>query len=122
MGFTPCKSDHDLLVRDMGYNWEYVAVMVDDILFIIQNPDMIIEPLKEILQKELKGLRVPKYYSGADVEYDIKCKWWTIYTKTYIKTACEKVEEIFNIKQKSYRSPMETGYQPDMDKSNLLGQ
>ena len=32
LGFFPCEVDHDLWMRDRGNHWEYVAVIVDDLV------------------------------------------------------------------------------------------
>ena len=56
------------------------------------------------------------------MKYDTRCEFWKIYSKTYIKTVCKKIEKILNIKLKNDASPMETGDHPDMDESDLLDQ
>ena len=55
-GIFPCKANRNLWVCDRGDHWEYVAFMDDDILVFIQDPNLIIEALKEIHQYELKWI------------------------------------------------------------------
>jgi hypothetical protein len=63
MGFTPSKADYDLWMRARGDPYEYIAVIVDDLLIFSKFPDQIIGPLQEVCNYELKGVGIPKYYS-----------------------------------------------------------
>ena len=65
-----CKADYDLLMRDCTDHYEYVTVMVDDILVFSKEPESIIEPIKDVYGYELKGVGSHGYYSGADIAYD----------------------------------------------------
>ena len=44
--FYPCIADADLWMRDCGNNYEYVSVIVYDILILIKIPELIIQLLK----------------------------------------------------------------------------
>ena len=92
MGYLSCKADHDLWMRDRGDNWECVAVMVDDLLFFIRYPNMIIDTLKKMHQHELKGVGVTEYCRRSELEYDTNREYWTISSKTYTKTVRSKIE------------------------------
>ena len=46
MGFTPCKADQNLWMHDREDHWEYVVVMVEDLLVFSREADIIIEPIK----------------------------------------------------------------------------
>ena len=59
MGFRPCLADSDLWMRDASDYYEYVAIIVDDLLVISKQPELIIEPLKVVHRCELKGVGVP---------------------------------------------------------------
>ena len=39
MGFTPCKNEPDIWMRKASGIWEYVAVYVDDLAFVMKDPD-----------------------------------------------------------------------------------
>jgi len=69
MGFEPSKADYNLWIRECADHYEYVAVIVDDLLIFSRNPDTITGPLQTTYKYELKGVGEPEYYSGADVEY-----------------------------------------------------
>ena len=45
MGFRPCKAYPDLWMRRKANYYEYVAVMVDDLLVFSREPELIIEPI-----------------------------------------------------------------------------
>ena len=58
-------ADTDLWMHDRGDYYEFVAVLVDDLLAFAREPDKVIEPLQKVFMYELKGLGTPEYYSGA---------------------------------------------------------
>ena len=60
MGFRFCHADSDLWMRDRGDHYEYIAVMVDDLLIFSKEPLSIIEPLKKIWGYTLNGVGTPK--------------------------------------------------------------
>ncbi|MEM7375851.1 MAG: reverse transcriptase domain-containing protein, partial [Bacteroidota bacterium] len=47
MGFKPCTVDHDFYIRDMKTHYEYLGVIVDDLLIFSQNPHKILDHMKE---------------------------------------------------------------------------
>ena len=122
MGFKVCKADYDFWIREVipGELYEYIAVIVDDLLIFSRNPETIIQPLREIYGYELKSVGVPEYYNGADIEYDKKANCWTMSAKTYIKNVTSKIETLLNVNLKSYGSPMLCGDHPEMDESDFL--
>ena len=66
MGFLPSKADADFLYRDRGDHYEYLATYVDDILVYSKKPMEIIEELQK--HYVLKGIGIPEYYLGGNVE------------------------------------------------------
>ena len=66
MGFKPSKADFDLWMRDRGDHWEFVACYVDDLLVFSKDPMAIIEEIRK--EYQLKGVGIPEYYLGGDVE------------------------------------------------------
>jgi hypothetical protein len=120
MGYRPTKADYDCWIRERGDHYEYVAVIVDDLLVFSHEPNTVIQPLQEIYGYTLKGVGVPEYYNGADVEYNEKTKCWSMSAKTYIKNITQKIEELLEIKLKCYGSPMMTNDHPELDESELL--
>ena len=120
MGFTRSKADDSLWMRDRGDHYEYVATYVDDLLVVSKEPNMILETIKQSYKYELKGVGMPEYYSGGNVDYDYENKTWVMSAKTYIKNICEKIEKLMDVKLKNYGSPMDPGDHPELDESDFL--
>lgn len=120
MGFRPCHADFDLWMRDRGDHYEYIAVMVDDLLIFSKEPLLIIEPLQKIWGYSLKGVGSPEYYSGADIEWDKERQCWTLGAKTYIKSVCDRIEKLLETPLKNTGSPLDAGDHPEMDDTDLL--
>lgn len=119
MGFVRSKADYDLWMRKREDHYEYIAVIVDDLLIFSKNPEEIIEPLQEIYGFELKGVGEPEYYSGADVKKNDDGTW-EISARTYIKGVTERIEKLYERKLKCYGSPMEKDDHPELDDSDFL--
>ena len=100
-----------------------MAVYVDDLIIVSKDPMKIIKELKVEGGYELKGEGEPEYYLGGDIirhkTNDGKRKT-VLSSKTYINNICEKVERIFEITLRNYHSPLEGGYHPELDSSDLL--
>jgi hypothetical protein len=62
--------------------------------------------MRQIFKYTLKGVGVPEYYNGADIELDSKTKLWPMSFKTYLKNVIDKIEELQNLHLKNYESPM----------------
>ena len=39
MGFSPSKNEPDIWMREANGLWEYVAVYVDDLAFVMKDPE-----------------------------------------------------------------------------------
>ena len=99
LGFKPSLFDCDFWYRDVGDHYEYLATFVDDLLVWSKDPMSIIEELKK--SYILKGVGVPEYYLGGDVE--ILDQHWkedgvgiALSAKTYIKNVIPKFETLFD--------------------------
>jgi len=91
-----------------------------DILVFSKDPMEIIEHLK--VTYPLQGVGLPEYYLGGDFKVQKRDRGDTIIVcaKTYIANVCQRVEELFNIKLKSYKTPMASDDHPEMDDSGML--
>jgi len=122
--FHPTLADSDLWFKDCGEHYEYVTVYVEDLIIASKNPMQIIEELKKVGSFKLKGVGVPEYYLGGNIDRSMKpdkdgCKT-KISAKTYIVNVCEKIERMFDTKLRNYFSPLEGGYHPELDTSELV--
>jgi len=120
MGFVPCQADLDLWVRECNDWMEYVAVIVDDLLVFSRHPETVIEALKQGFNYELKGVGVPEYYSGADIDRDPDTGCWTMSAQTYIKGVVGRIEKLLDTTLRNYGSPMTSGDHPEIDDTDLL--
>ena len=119
MGFKPSKADPDLRIKDCGTHYEYVAVYVDDLIFVSKDPMKYIEQLK--FDYNLKGVGTPEYYLGGNVDIasDGKMTWSA---KTYNKNICERIEKLIDMTLRSYGLPLPENYHPKKDDSLLLSE
>ena len=65
MGFLPSKADYNLWIRPREDHYEYIAVIVDDLLIMSKNPKSITSTLSDVFNYKLKGVGLPEYYSGS---------------------------------------------------------
>ncbi len=67
-------------------------------------------------ENQLKGIRVPEYYLGGDMELDKdgKMSWLA---KTYIKNVTEGIEKLLETCLRSWDSPIVEEYHPELDTS-----
>jgi len=119
MGFNPCQADCDFWYRQVGNHYEYIAVIVDDLLIFSQNPDEIIETLQTVYKYKLGGVGTPQYYNGADISFN-KNGYAQMSAETYIKNITERIEKLLEYTLKNYGSPMESGDHPELDETDLL--
>ena len=45
MGFFPSKAERDIWMRDMGDHYEYIAVYIDDLMYLSKDPQAIVDAL-----------------------------------------------------------------------------
>jgi hypothetical protein len=124
IGFKPTKADFDLWMKDCGTHYEYIATYVDDLLIMSKDPMEIIEKLKESFT--LKGVGVPEYYLGGDIERVKSASapsgsFLVTSAKSYIKKVCDKIETLMEWRLRNYGSPMDPKYHPELDETPQLG-
>ncbi len=120
MGFEPSKAHYDLWMRQRKDHYEYVAVLVDDLLVFSKKPGEIIEPLKAVNGYELKGVGQPEYYSGADLRYNDNAKCWEWMSRTYINNVAGKIEKCLDTQLRTYGSPLDEHDHPELDDTDYL--
>ena len=123
MGYTPSYADPDLWIKDCDTHYEYLATYVDDILSFSKDPMAVIADIRQ--NYILKGVGFPEYYLGGDVEH-LDEGWHRdgprigLSATTYIKNIIEKLEQMMNREFKSYKTPMDENYHPELDTSAFL--
>ena len=71
----------------------------------------------------LQEIGVPEYCLGGNFQILKRCKeidTFTLYAKTCITNAYEKIERLIEIGLKSFETPLATGHHPEMDDTGLL--
>ena len=66
-GFFQSRADPDVLMRDRGDHYEYVAVQVDDLLYAGKAASKFWENVRAMCYK-LKGVGPPSYHLGTTLE------------------------------------------------------
>ena len=120
MGFRPSRADPNVWMRHRTDHYEYIGVIVDDLLVFSKEAHQIIEPLKEVYNLELKGVGTPEYYSGGDLYFNPVTGLWEFSAKTYIENVVGKIEKLYCLTLKNYGSPMEPEDHPELDESPFL--
>jgi hypothetical protein len=123
MGYTPSYADPDFWIKDCITHYEYLATYVDDILAFSKNPMVVINEIKK--DYVLKGIGIPEYYLGGNVEA-LDENWnkdgikTGLSARTYIENVIEKMELLFEKELRTYKTPMEESYHPEMDDTPLV--
>ena len=100
--------------------YEYLAIYVDDLFIAAQDPDQIIQSLKEDFKLKVKGDGPLSHHIGADYTWD-KDNTLVCQPKNYIERLAESYHSI--IKQnppKNMRTPLDKNDHPELDDSELL--
>jgi hypothetical protein len=135
MEFEPCKADPDFWLRqhekaDGTKYYEYVFVYTDDILALSIDPvGRVMDPL---IAKgyNCKDVGPPTRYLGAAItehEFTRKeravHKCWSMSAEQYLKLEIETIETKLGekLKHKKSDAPIRTGYHPEIDESEILG-
>ena len=66
LNFRPCKADPCVWLREMKDKYEYIAVYVDDLLIASEEPQKIIQDLKEEFNLRIKCDGPLEYHLGCD--------------------------------------------------------
>ena len=94
-----------------------------DLIVVSKAPMNIISELEIVGKCRFKGVGEPEFYLGADVtrkKVPGVPYITTLSAKTYIANVCEKIERMFECKLRNYYSPLEGGYHPELDDTELL--
>jgi Reverse transcriptase (RNA-dependent DNA polymerase) len=70
LGFFPCKAEPDIWMRKKNYQYEYIAVYVDDLAIAMKNPKEFTDVLENKHKFKLKGTRPIAFHHGMDFTRD----------------------------------------------------
>ncbi len=94
MEFKPCKSDPYVWYRPKGNKYEYVAIYVDDLLIVSDEPAKFISILKEKYKLKIKGDGKLEYHLGCDY-FDDPDGTLVSQPKKYIEKVIESYKRMF---------------------------
>ena len=119
-GFFPCKSEPDIWMRPSGDHYEYIAVYVDDLALVLDDPVTFVEELKNAHNFKFKGTGPISFHLGMDFFRDEEGNL-CMAPRKYIEKMLGTYERMFGEQPKQvYSSPLEKGDHPEMDTSDLL--
>ena len=109
MGFAPCKNEPDIWMRKASGMWEYVAVYVDYLAFVMQYPASFTKMLINRYKYKLKGTGSIVFHLGCDFfrdEHGVLC----MAPKKYIEKMVDGYVNMFGEKPRTrFSSPLEKG-------------
>ena len=120
MGFFPSKNEPDIWMRESNGLWEYVAVYVDDLAFVMRDPEAFVNVLVKKYNYKLKGTGSISFHLGCDFFRD-KDNTLCMAPRKYIEKMIDGYINMFKEKPKmKYSSPLEKNDHPEVDTSELL--
>ena len=119
MGWTPCKADQDVWIKENDGLWEYIAVYVDDLCIALKSPEKITQTLVEKYGFKLKGVGQLAFHLGCDFKRD---KDGTLHyePKQYINKLVTSFKQMFNSEATPSSSPLVEGDHLELDTSEYL--
>ena len=66
LNFRPCKADPCVWLREMMKKYEYIAIYVDNLLIVSEEPHKIIQDFKEKFKLKIRGDGPLEYHLGCD--------------------------------------------------------
>ena len=142
LGFTSCKADADVWMREKKRNdgsiyWEHVPLLyVDDCLCISEDPESIIwNEIGKYFKVKEASIGEPDIYLGGKVqkiELETGVECWAFSSSQYVQEACRNVRQCLEqrYKEKNYHktfqilkkagAPISTDYRLEIDISTEL--
>ena len=114
MNFTPSRSDQCIwLKKNINLNqYEYIAVYVDDLCIVAQDPKQIINILKSKYKLKVKGDGPLTYHLGADYYQDPE--------GTMVSQPKKYIEKLKEIYVRLFNTESSKGLEHPLRKMNIL--
>ncbi|KAL7568933.1 hypothetical protein ACA910_000677 [Epithemia clementina (nom. ined.)] len=122
LGFLPSKADPYIWYRENkdGTKYEYVAIYVDDLLLVSENPKELIDQLKEKFKLKIKGDGPLEYHLGCDYYLDPD-GMLVAAPRKYVSKILEAYKNMFGENPKASKLPLDKNNHPELDNSELVG-
>ena len=122
LNFIPCKGDSCVWLREMKNKYEYIAIYGDDLLIASEEPQRIIQDLREKFKLKIKEDGPLEYYLGCDYKLD-KDGTLVAQPQKYISKMLDSFKKMFpNENFINARSPLQKNGHPELDISELCNE
>ena len=122
LDFRLCKVDPCVWLREVKDKYEYIAIYVDDLLIASEEPQKIIQDLKDKFKLRIKGDGPLEFHIGCDYKLD-KDGTLVAQPTRYINKILESYKEMFaNENFINAKSPLEKNDHPELDNSELCNE
>ena len=131
IGFIPTRADPDMwrrpAVKPDGFEYyEYILCYVDDLLAISHDAQKVLKSVQDTFKFKDNKIDKPDVYLGAQLDKMSVdgFEGWTMSSEKYVKSAIENIEQTLaetnpHLPTKC-RTPLSSGYRPELDTSPEL--
>ena len=131
IGFIPTRADPDVwqhpAVKPDGFKYyEYILCYVDDLLAISHDAQSVLKSVQDTFKFKDDKIDKPDVYLGAQLDKMSVdgFEGWTMSSEKYVKSAIENIEQtLAETNQRlptKCRTPLSSGYRPELDTSPEL--
>ena len=131
IGFIPTRADPDVwrrpAVKPYGFEYyEYILCYVDDLLAISHDAQKVLKSVQDTFKFKDNRIDKPDVYLGAQLDRMSVdgFEGWTMSSEKYVKSAIENIEQtLAETNQRlptKCRTPLSSGYRPELDTSPEL--
>ena len=131
IGFIPTRADPDVWRRPAvtpdGFKYyEYILCYVDDLLAISHDVQSVLKSVQDTFKFKDNKIDKPDVYLGAQLDKMSVdgFKGWTMSSEKYVKSAIKNIEQtLAEMNQRlptNCRTPLSSGYRPELDTSPEL--
>ena len=131
IGFIPTRADPDMwrrpAVKPDGFEYyEYILCYVDDLLAISHDAQKVLKSVQDTFKFKDDKIDKPDVYLGAQLDKMSVdgFEGWTMSSEKYVKSAIENVEQTLAETNQHLptkcRTPLSSGYRPELDTSPEL--
>ena len=131
IGFIPTCADPDVWCRpavkpDAFEYYEYILCYVDDLLVISHDAEKVLKSVQDTFKFKDDKIDKPDVYLGARLDkMSVNgFEGWTMSSEKYVKAAIENIEQMLAESNQRLpikcRTPLSSGYRPELDTSPEL--
>ena len=131
IGFIPTRADPDVwrqpAVKPDGFEYyEYILCYVDDLLAISHDAEKVLKSVQDTFKFKDDKIDKPDVYLGAQLDKMSVdgFEGWTMSSEKYVKSAIENIEQTLAESNQRLptkcRTPLSSGYRPELDTSPEL--